>query len=219
MEEFEKTHTPVIFLPNPFGDTPQGKLLTQMQGMSAEYARAQIAERTRRGRLAQARCGAFMPWAYRCDGDRDLPTCHGCAPQVLSAPLAAEVVRASHRTLVAEPLSWRPITTRLNAANTPTPTGTNAVWQSATGRNIRTHRLYAGQARDHYRRPVIPKSRKPDAHHLRSLNTGRSSRAESEGMWSDAPAMIPAELFAKAPWQLRRNADTARKRYQPGSRR
>ena len=51
IEEFEKMNTPLIFLQNPFGDSPQGKLLTQMQGMIAEYERAQIAERTRRGRL------------------------------------------------------------------------------------------------------------------------------------------------------------------------
>src|SRR5439155_27182329 len=46
IEEFEKMNTQLIFLQNPFGDSPHGKLLTQMQGMIAEYERAQIAERT-----------------------------------------------------------------------------------------------------------------------------------------------------------------------------
>jgi site-specific DNA recombinase len=217
IEAFEKTHTQVIFLQNPFGDTPQGKLLTQMQGMIAEYERAQIAERTRRGRLEKARRGEFMPWAYRCDGYRYLPKRHGCAPQVLIEPLEAEVVRAMYRTLVEEQLRCRQITKRLNAANTPTPTGKNVVWQSATVRNILTNRLYAGQARYNFQRPVIPTYRKTEAHHLRSLKTGRSYRAESEWIWSDAPAIIPTELFAKAQWQLQRNAETARKRYQPAS--
>jgi Resolvase, N terminal domain len=45
IEEFAKRHTPVIFLQNPFGDSPQGKRLIQMQGMIAEYERAQILER------------------------------------------------------------------------------------------------------------------------------------------------------------------------------
>jgi site-specific DNA recombinase len=66
IEEFEKLHLQWIFLQNPFGDTPQGKLLTQRQGLRAEYERAQIHERTRRGRLEKARRGEFMPWAYRC---------------------------------------------------------------------------------------------------------------------------------------------------------
>ena len=77
IEEFEKLHTPLIFLQNPFGDSPQGKLLTQMQGMIAEYERAQIAERTRRGRLEKARQGAFMPWAYTCYGYHYLPKRYG----------------------------------------------------------------------------------------------------------------------------------------------
>ena len=81
IEEFEKMHTQVIFLHNPFGDSPQGKLLTQMQGMIAEYERAQIAERTRRGRLEKARRGEFMPWAYQCYGYRYLPKRHGYAAQ------------------------------------------------------------------------------------------------------------------------------------------
>jgi site-specific DNA recombinase len=58
IEELTKLHIQMIFLHNPFGDTPQGKLLAQMQGMIAEYERAQILERRRRGRLEQARRGA-----------------------------------------------------------------------------------------------------------------------------------------------------------------
>jgi site-specific DNA recombinase len=61
IEEFANLHTHVIFLQNPFGDTPQGKLLTQMQGMIAEYERAQMLERTRRGRLEKAQRGALIP--------------------------------------------------------------------------------------------------------------------------------------------------------------
>jgi site-specific DNA recombinase len=217
IEEFEKMHTQVIFLHNPFGDTPQGKLLTQMQGMIAEYERAQITERTRRGRLEKARRGEFMPWAYRCYGYRYLPKRHGCPPQVVIEPSEAAVVREIYRVLVEEQLSCRQITKRLNAAKTRTPTGQNTVWQSATVRNILTNRVYAGQARYNYRQPVIPQYRKMAEHHLRSLKTGRSYRAESEWIWSEAPAIITAELFEKAQRQLQRNAATARKRYQPAS--
>jgi site-specific DNA recombinase len=64
-----------------------------MQGMIAEYERAQIAERTRRGRLEKARQGAFIPWAYTCYGDHYLPKRHGCAPQVLIDPVEAAVVQ------------------------------------------------------------------------------------------------------------------------------
>jgi site-specific DNA recombinase len=217
VEEFTRLNTQVIFLQNPFGDSPQGKLLAQMQGMIAEYERAQIAERTRRGRLEKARRGEFMPWAYRCYGYRYLPKRHGCAAQVMIEPSEAEVIRALYRALVEEQLSCRQITKRLNASNTSTPTGKNHIWQLATVRNILTNRVYAGQARYNYRRPVVPQHRKMAEHQLRSLKTGRSYRLESEGIWSEAPAIITVELFEKAQRQLRRNAETARKMYQPAS--
>jgi site-specific DNA recombinase len=219
VEAFEKLNTPLIFLQNPFGDSPQGKLLTQMQGMIAEYERAQIAERTRRGRLEKAWRGEFIPWAYSCYGDRYLPKRHGCAPQVILEPAEVEVVRAIYRALVGEQLSCRQITKRLNASQTPTPTGKHQVWHPATVRTMLTNRVYAGQARDHYRQPVLPRYRKTDAHQLRLLKTGRSYRSEDEWVWSEAPAIITVELFAKAQLQLQRNAAVARKMYQPASRR
>src|SRR5262245_10186219 len=219
IEEFEKLHTPLIFLQNPFGDSPQGKLLTQMQGMIAEYERAQIAERTRRGRLEKARHGAFMPWAYTCYGYRYLPKRHGCAPQVMIEPSEAEVVRAMYRALVEEQLSCRQITKRLNAAKTPTPTDKTLFGTHATVGNILANRPYSGQARYNYRQPVLPQSRKKEKPPLRSLKTGRSYRPESEWIWNEAPAIIPVELFDKAHLQLQRNAASARKMYRPTSRR
>ena len=219
IEEFEKLHLQWIFLQNPFGDTPQGKLLTQMQGMMAEYERAQIHERTRRGRLEKARRGEFMPWAYRCYGYRYLPKRHGCAPQVVIEPAEAAVVRQLYQALVEEQLSCRQLTKRLNEAKVATPSGKNQVWQPATVRNILVNRIYAGQARYNYRQPVLPKYRKADAAHGHSLKTGRSYRPQTEWVWSEAPAIITVEVFEKAQLQLRRNAEVARKMYQPASRR
>jgi site-specific DNA recombinase len=219
IEECEKMNTPLIFLQHPFGASPQGKLLPQMQGMIAEYERAQIAERTRRGRVAKARHGEFRPWAYTCYGYRSLPKRHGCAPQVMSDPVEAAVVQDIYRALVEEQLSWRQIPKRLNAAKTPTPTGKNTVWHHATVRNILANRTYTGQARYNYRQPVLPQSRKKEEHRLQSLKTGRSYRAASAWGWSDAPAIISVELFDKAQRHLQRNAASARKMSRPIARR
>jgi site-specific DNA recombinase len=62
IEGFEKLQGQWSFLQTPFGDTPQGKLLTQRHGMMAEYERAPLHERTRRGRLEKARRGEFLPF-------------------------------------------------------------------------------------------------------------------------------------------------------------
>src|SRR5215831_9130192 len=219
VEEFEKLNTQLIFLQNPFRDTPQGKLLTQMQGMIAEYERAQIAERMRRGKLEKARRGEFIPWAYTCYGYRYLPKRHGSAPQVMIEPEEAEVVRRIYRALVEEHLSCRQITKRLNQSKTPTPSGKNQVWQPNTVRNILTNRVYAGTARYNHRQGTIPKYRKVDEQQLRHLKTGRSYRPDTEWVFSEAPAIITPEIFDKAQSQLKRNAEVASRMYQPASRR
>ena len=46
----------------PIDDDPQAKLLTQVQGVIAEYERAKIAERYRRGKLFRSRSGEVIAW-------------------------------------------------------------------------------------------------------------------------------------------------------------
>ena len=71
LEEFARVGVEVCFAKEPErGGTPEDELLRQFQGMIAEYERAQIAERTRRGKLHRARGGsqAVMsgaPFGYR----------------------------------------------------------------------------------------------------------------------------------------------------------
>lgn len=219
VEELEKLGTRWIFMQNPFGDSPQGKLLVQLQGMMAEYERAQIAERTRRGRLEKARRGHYIPWAYRCYGYRYLPKRHDSPPQVMVEPEEAEAVRRIYRLLIEEQLSCRQITKRLNQTHTPPPSGTRPVWHPASVRNILTNRTYTGQARYNHRAAVLPRSRRKESAQRQQLKTGRRCRPESEWVWSPAPAIITEEVFAQAQEQLARNAQRARKMYQPAHRR
>jgi site-specific DNA recombinase len=71
LEEFAREGVQVVFLNhNPQDESAEGALLLQMQGMIAEYERAQILERTRRGRRFAARQGkisvlAHAPYGYR----------------------------------------------------------------------------------------------------------------------------------------------------------
>ena len=70
IEEFARAGTEVRFVNAPAGDTPEDRLLVQFQGMIAEYERAQIAERTRRGKPDRARAGSVnvlggAPYGYR----------------------------------------------------------------------------------------------------------------------------------------------------------
>ena len=57
LEEFRRAGCEVAFLHRPISDDPNDQLLLQIQGAIAEYERAVLAERFRRGKLQKARDG------------------------------------------------------------------------------------------------------------------------------------------------------------------
>ena len=58
MNELQRVGIKVLFVNQPpVGDDPQGQLLLGIQGLFAEYERAMIAERLRRGKLYRIRQG------------------------------------------------------------------------------------------------------------------------------------------------------------------
>src|SRR5882762_2107674 len=70
IEEFSRHGVETLFLKSGSGETPEERLLLQFQGMIAEYERAQIAERTRRGKRHRAKAGCVnvlsgAPYGYR----------------------------------------------------------------------------------------------------------------------------------------------------------
>ena len=70
VEEFARHGVEIVFVKSPQVRTPEDQLLLQFQGMIAEYERAQIAERTRRGKRHRAKSGCInvlsgAPYGYR----------------------------------------------------------------------------------------------------------------------------------------------------------
>lgn len=65
IEEFARAGTAVEFVRGPRGDSPEDQLMVQFQGMFAEYEKAQIMERYRRGKAHRARAGSGTCWAGR----------------------------------------------------------------------------------------------------------------------------------------------------------
>jgi site-specific DNA recombinase len=69
LEEFRRAGCAVEFLNRAISDDPGDQLLLQIQGAVAEYERALLSERFRRGKLQKARAGQFIgaraPYGYR----------------------------------------------------------------------------------------------------------------------------------------------------------
>ena len=204
---------------NPFGDSPHGQLLAQMQGMIAEYERTQIADRTRRGRLHKAQQGEFLPWAYRTYGYRYIPKQAGLLPRVEIHPEQAVVVQDMFRWLIHEQLTTRQIVKRLNALKIPTRTGQNAVWHVASVRCMLSNPLYAGQRTCRSHHMGVPRKETRQKFRPRTDNYAREPRPPEEWVLITAPALISAETFAKAQEHFKQHHGKARRAYQPTSQR
>ena len=72
----QRAGTEVVFLNRPIGASAEDDLLLQVQGMLAEYERAKILERCRRGKRHAAQQGSVSalsgaPYGYRYVSKRD----------------------------------------------------------------------------------------------------------------------------------------------------
>jgi site-specific DNA recombinase len=70
VDEWQRAGVAVIFLNRALGQSPEDDLLLQVQGMVAEYERAKILERSRRGKRHTAQAGlpnvlSGAPYGYR----------------------------------------------------------------------------------------------------------------------------------------------------------
>jgi site-specific DNA recombinase len=145
LEELAQVGCPVVFLDRPISQDPHDQLLLQIRGAVAEYERALIADRTRRGRLAKLRAGQLLPWihtpyGYRCDPQypRD-PT------RLRSEETEASVIRQIFSWYADESLSIHAIAARLMALGIPTYHG-GPHWHPATVGGMLRNAVYAGTA-------------------------------------------------------------------------
>jgi site-specific DNA recombinase len=132
MEEFRRAGVEVAFLNRPIGASPEDDLLLQIQGVIAEYERAQILERGRRGRRHAARMGSVSALAGAPYGYRYITRARGggvCPPD-----LCLDRARPPQpaRGLSQAPAGWMP-----NPFGHDTVVGLHPSWH---GRESRLHR-------------------------------------------------------------------------------
>ena len=145
IEELARQGVETVFLRAPSVKTPEDHLLVQFQGMIAEYERAQILERSRRGKLHRARRGEIAvlggaPYGYRY---------HKKAPDSdafyeIVEPQAS-VVREAYRYYTCDHMSIGAITCRLNERAVSTSTGRSR-WERSTVWAMLRNPAYKGKA-------------------------------------------------------------------------
>jgi len=215
LEEFARAGTQVVFLNRPIGKTAEDNLLLQLQGMFAEYERAKVLERSRRGKRHRAQAGAVSvlsraPYGYR----YVTREAGGGAARYDIDEDAARIVRQVFAWVGHERLTLAAVCRRLYAAHIPSPTG-NAHWSRAMIHTMLLNPAYAGQA-VYGRRRCVPWQaplHPPRGHDSLPRRPFRQVPAPVERHISvPVPAIIEETLFAGAAERLEENRKRNRER-------
>lgn len=148
LEELRRADVEIVFLNDLGGQrSAEAELLLQMQGMFAEYERAKILERTRRGRRFAARQGKVSvlgnaPYGYRYVSKHD----GGGEARFEIVAEEARVVQDLFAWVALEGLSLSKVVGRLAEHGVPSPSG-QARWSAGTIRGILRQPAYIGTAK------------------------------------------------------------------------
>jgi len=201
LEELEQCGCEVVFLDQVPAEGPEGQLLVQIQGVIAEYERAKIAERTRRGKLHRARQGAMVigkaPYGYRHVRKEG----HEASQWAVNEE-EAPMIRDLFAWVAHEGISIRQAAKRLNASPWKTRGGRNE-WPTSTVRDILTNQTYTGVT--YYNRRRWVDSDRTDTTFRKTRKTRAYMRPREEWIAIPVPAIIDQETFARVQEQLKKN--------------
>jgi site-specific DNA recombinase len=216
VDELKRQGVELVFLNRELGRSPEDDLLLQVQGMVAEYERAKILERSRRGKLHGARRGnvnvlSGAPYGYRYvskqEGDGQ------ARYEILLEE--ARVVRQIFAWVGQERCSIGEVCRRLGKQGTPSPKG-KVCWDRSTVWGILKNPAYRGAAA--FGKTQIGELRK-------RLRAGRGQaeqprraysvyKTPDRGVEITVPALVSEDLFAVVAEQLGEN----RRRQRQGKR-
>jgi site-specific DNA recombinase len=145
IEEFARHGVEVQFVKSPKATTPEEELLLQFQGMIAEYERAQIAERSRRGKRYRAKGGSVSVLSGAPYGYRYIKKASTLAAYYEVIEEQAEAVRKVYKLYTEDGLSINAIARWLNAHAVPTRKGKSR-WERSTVWAMLRNPAYKGTA-------------------------------------------------------------------------
>ena len=214
IEELARAGVETLFVRAPRGSTPEDELLVQFQGMIAEYERAQILERSRRGKRHRARQGEVSvlsgaPFGYRFIRKTD----HSAAYYQIDEE-QARVVRWMFELYSVAGLSIGAIARLLNEQTIPT-CKRRGRWERSTVWGMLRNPAYKGQAcfgkttlapRQRITRPIRMRGG------IATRNSASHERPRGDWITIAVPPIVSEETFALAQERLETNKTHAPRR-------
>jgi site-specific DNA recombinase len=213
VDEFRRAGVEVIFLNRALGQSPEDDLLLQVQGMIAEYERAKIIERHRRGKRHAARAGVInvlsgAPYGYRYIAKY----AGGGQARYEIVPDEARLIRQVFDWIGRDRLTIGEVCRRLTQAGERTWTG-KTVWDRSAVWGMLRNPAYMGTAAFGKTRqePLRPRLRAQRGRALQPRRAVSTVDVPCEDWFSiPVPAIVEPDVFATVQDQLRENQRHAR---------
>jgi len=215
IDEFHRAGAEVVFLNRPIGGTAEDDLLLQVQGVIAEYERAKILERGRRGRRHAAQSGSVSaltgsPFGYRYVSR----TQGGGVARFEVVEEEAHIVQLIFAWVGLDRISLREVCRRLRQMECQTRGGTTN-WYASTIRGMLDNPAYIGRAAFGRARflPPRPRLRPIRGHQTPSPRaTSRVPMPREEWIEIPVPPIIDPAVFEAVRAQLEENRRRKRER-------
>jgi len=215
MDEFQQAGVDVVFLNRELGRSPEDDLLLQVQGMIAEYERAKILERSRRGKRHAARAGdvavlSGAPYGYRYMSKQE----GGGQASYEVIMEEAQVVRQIFQWVGQERCSMSEACRRLKKAGVRTRTG-KSTWDRSVVWGMLKNPAYKGMAaygktKQGPMKPRLRAQRHCQEHPKRPKSI--TKMAPEKWLLIPVPALVDEALFDAVQAQLQENRQRARQR-------
>src|SRR6516162_2453790 len=214
MEELARNNVQTLFVKAPQTATPEDQLLLQFQGMISEYERAQIMERSRRGKRHRALQGVVNVLSGAPYGYQYIRKSEQTSASYAIIEAEAAVVRMVYERYTVRGLSIGAITRLLNEQGVPTRKRISR-WERSTVWAMLRNPAYKGTAcfnktksskRQRITRPIRLRGG------IASRDSANHERPRAEWIGIPVPPIITEETFALAAERLQDNKDHAPRR-------
>jgi site-specific DNA recombinase len=206
IEEFGRLGVETRFVKAPSAQTPEERLLLQFQGMIAEYERALIAERTRRGKRYRAKAGSVSVLSVAPYGYRYIKKTEHSQGYFAVQESEAQVVRKIFELYAQQGQGVTAIAHYLQQEQILNRAGQNR-WHDSTLLGMLRNPAYQGQAA--YGKTQSCPSQKRTRATRQQGGFGRrgSKKSVDKSQWIEVavPALVSPEIFALAQERLAQN--------------
>src|ERR1700730_12879694 len=205
IEEFARHGVETLFVKSPPGNSPEDQLLVQFQGMIAEYERALILERSRRGKRHRAHTGEVSVMSGAPYGYRYIRKTEEELAAYIINEAEASVVERIYEMYTMEGLSIAEITRRLNREGIPPRRAGR--WERSVVWGMLPHPAYGGVAWLGKAPPSARIQMRPERRRgiTTPSNTAGHQRPREEWIEIPVPALVSEESFARAQELLSHN--------------